>query len=137
MDVGHPSNFVRMVDLYENDYEALAREIKGYSFTDSETRAAMRHVLAVSDYVLDPHGAVGYLGLKKYFNESTTEACGIFLETAHPAKFKEVVDETLRGNIDVPDPLQKFLTRKKQSIPMGRDFDQFKSYLSSLPGLPA
>jgi threonine synthase len=86
--------------------------IKGYSFTDSETADAMRNVYTNSKYIMDPHGAVGYLGLKKYLKESGSEATGIFLETAHPSKFKEVVDETLGLTIDVHPKLMEFMKRK-------------------------
>lgn len=129
MDVGNPSNFVRMLDLYNNDFEAISREIKGYSFTDEETRAAMRHVQASAHYVMDPHGAVGYLGLKKFLLENDIDVTGIFLETAHPAKFKEVVDDTLNHPVEIPEVLQKFMQRPKQSVRMNNGFEDFKSYL--------
>ena len=129
MDVGNPSNFVRLMDLYNNDFDAVSADIIGYAFTHEETRSAMRHVLASTDYVMDPHGAVGYLGLKKYLLEKDIDAAGIFLETAHPAKFKEVVDVTLNRSIDIPAPLQKFMAQSKKSVPMKKEFEDFKSYL--------
>lgn len=129
MDVGNPSNFVRMLDLYNNSFDAISQDIKGYAFTDEETRAAMRHVLASSNYVMDPHGAVGYLGLKKFLLENDIDVTGIFLETAHPAKFKEVVDDTLNRPVEIPEVLQKFMQQPKQSVRMNSGFEDFKSYL--------
>jgi len=131
MDVGNPSNFTRLLDLFNHDFEALSNVIVGYSFSDDETRSAMRHVLASSDYLMDPHGAVGYLGLKKYLIENNSESTGIFLETAHPAKFKEVVDETIQKSIEIPPALQSFMKRSKKSVPMSRDFAVFKDYLKT------
>lgn len=129
MDVGNPSNFVRMLDLYDQQTDKLKQDIVGYAFTDDETRAAMRHVHALTDYVLDPHGAIAYLGLKKYMHEHEGDVTGIFLETAHPAKFKEVVDETLAKPVAIPEPLQKFMTQPKQSVMMSTDFEDLKQYL--------
>ena len=129
MDVGNPSNFTRLLDLFDNNFEALSNTIEGYSFTDEETRSAMRHVLASSEYLMDPHGAVGYLGLKKYLIDKNSDAVGIFLETAHPAKFKEVVDETIRQSIEIPPVLKAFMQRQKKSIRMKSDFASFKDYL--------
>ncbi|HEY9047611.1 MAG TPA: threonine synthase [Ohtaekwangia sp.] len=129
MDVGNPSNFVRMLDLFNQDFSKLSADIAGYAFSDDETRAAMRHVYASNEYILDPHGAVGYLGLIKYLEESGEDVSGIFLETAHPAKFKEVVEETLSKSIDIPQPLQKFMQQPKKSIGIASDFEGFKAYL--------
>ncbi|SKC56528.1 threonine synthase [Ohtaekwangia koreensis] len=131
MDVGNPSNFVRLLDLFDKDFARLSKDIVGYAFSDDETRAAMRHIYASTDYVMDPHGAIGYLGLIKYLEERGEDITGIFLETAHPAKFKEVVDETLSRPIDIPLPLQRFLEQPKKSIPMKSDFEGFKDFLLS------
>lgn len=130
MDVGSPSNVVRMLDLFNGDVNKLARAVTGYSFSDEETRAAMRLVFATSEYTLDPHGAVGYLGIKKYLREVGEDATGVFLETAHPAKFKEVVEETLGREIGIPATLQRFLTKKKETIRMSSSFDDFRNYLA-------
>ena len=129
MDVGNPSNFSRMLDLFNGNYESLSGEIKGYSFTDEETANAMRNVYASSNYILDPHGAVGYLGLKKYLDDSDENATGIFLETAHPSKFKEVVDETLGLGIDIHPTLKEFMKRQKETIKATMDFSAFKEFL--------
>ena len=129
MDVGNPSNFYRMLELFNGNFESLSGLIKGYSFTDAETADGMRKVYANSKYIMDPHGAVGYLGLKKYFGEYRSEATGIFLETAHPSKFKEVVDEALGRTIDVHPKLMEFMKRNKQTIQATTDFAQFKRFL--------
>ncbi|MBL7857073.1 MAG: threonine synthase [Cyclobacteriaceae bacterium] len=135
MDVGNPSNFSRMLDLFANDIEALQNELVGYSFSDDETREAMKEVSLSTGYVMDPHGAVGYLGLKQYLQKQRRDVVGVFLETAHPGKFINVVEETLEKKILLPAPLQKFMAGKKLSIPMSADFSNFKSYLlQSLKG---
>lgn len=131
MDVGNPSNFYRIVELFNGDFASLSGLIKGYSFTDSETAEAMRNVYANSNYIMDPHGAVGYLGLKKYLHDSNANASGIFLETAHPSKFKEVVDVTLGRTIDIHPKLMEFMKRKKETIKAPTDFNQFKNFLLS------
>lgn len=129
MDVGNPSNFVRLVELFNGDFQALSNAISGYAFTDEETAGAMRAVYERNKYTMDPHGAIGYLGLKKYLGEHKEDVTGVFLETAHPAKFKEVVEETLNHSIDIPPALEKFLLRKKKVISTSADFTAFKDFL--------
>jgi threonine synthase len=129
MDVGNPSNFARMLELFDGNHANLKQEIKGYSFTDEETAEAMRNVYASSNYMLDPHGAVGYLGLKKYLKETGDDATGIFLETAHPSKFKEVVEEKLGRGIDIHPTLKEFMKRQKETIKATADFSAFKELL--------
>lgn len=128
MDVGNPSNFDRMKDLFG---ERMKEFITGYSFTDEETRSAMRKVAAESNYILDPHGAVGYLGLKKYLSQQN-DAVGVFLETAHPGKFIDVVEDTLQRTIELPPALKAFMKGEKKTIPMNNDFNAFKKYLLSI-----
>ncbi len=128
MDVGNPSNFDRMLELYG---ETMKGEISGYSFTDEQTRSAIRRVYESSDYVLDPHGAIGYLGLKKYLSLHQ-HVVGVFLETAHPGKFIDVVEETLGRKIDLPPALQAFMKGEKKSIRMSKDFIELKNYLQSI-----
>ncbi len=130
MDVGNPSNFVRMLDLFQGDFDRLANEIAGYSFTDEETQKAMREVFFNNKYVMDPHGAIAYLGLKKYLRENKLENYGIFAETAHPAKFKEVVEETLKTTVKIPSVLDKFLKHPKKSFALSNKYDDFKNYLN-------
>ena len=129
MDVGNPSNFYRLLDLVDHNIDTLTKELVGYAFTDDETRQAMKNIFSASGYVMDPHGAVGYLGLKRYAEEHRTSSTGIFLETAHPGKFLDVVEETLEQKIELPLPLQKFLAGKKVSVPMSSGFADFKEFL--------
>lgn len=129
MDVGNPSNVVRIVDLFKGDLTSVNREITAYAFSDDETRAAMRAVYAKDKYVMDPHGAIGYLGLKKYMEFRKEPVSGVFLETAHPAKFREVVEETLQHPVPIPANLQKFMEKQKKTISMGGDFGGFKKFL--------
>lgn len=128
MDVGNPSNFVRMQDLFDQEYSMIKKSITGYRYTDEEIRTAMKAVYAKHGYILDPHGAVGYLGLKDYL-ASHPGLQGVFLETAHPAKFKEIVDETLGHEIGIPLPLQRFLSQEKKSILIGNEYEAFKEFL--------
>ncbi|MEP6734091.1 MAG: threonine synthase [Chryseolinea sp.] len=130
MDVGNPSNVARILDLFHGDIDAIRAEIESYSFTDEETRQAMRKIYNERKYVMDPHGAVGYLGLKKFMRDSGPVS-GVFLETAHPAKFKDVVDETLGINLEIPVPLQKFMRSEKTTIRMGKEFQELKDLLLS------
>ncbi len=135
MDVGSPSNFARMMDLYDNDIEAVRCDIAGYAFTDRETKAAIARVSREAGYVLDPHGAVGYLGLKKFLTDSKLDVNGIFLETAHPAKFREVVEEALGSSVSLPDTLARFAKGTKRTVPTSADYQDFKKLLvDQLPG---
>ena len=128
MDVGNPSNFFRLLDLYDKNFDALTHDITGYSFTDEQTKDVMRKVYMEKKYVLDPHGAIGYLGLKEYL-KTHRNMTGIFLETAHPAKFQNVVSSTLGESIPLPSTLEKFMTGKKTTILMSSKFEDFKAYL--------
>jgi threonine synthase len=116
------------LDLYNNDWDKLTADITGYTFSDSETRTQMRETYQKNDYTLDPHGAVGLLGLKRYLAQHPSKT-GFFLETAHPAKFKEVVDETLGSPVSIPEKLKSFIAGTKRSIPMNADFDALKGWL--------
>lgn len=131
MDVGNPSNFVRLLDLYNNDFDQLSSDIVGCSFSDEETRNAMRQVHKEIKYTMDPHGAIGYLGLKQYMNANPGLA-GVFLETAHPAKFVNVVEDILGKSVPIPEKLQKFMANKKLSQKMDKGFESFKDYLLKL-----
>lgn len=127
MDVGNPSNLSRMKDLYGNDISKLRRDVKAYSFTDESTSQAMCRVFKNSGYILDPHSAVAYLGLQKEFQAGIHT--GVFLGTAHPAKFTEVVEKSIGVKPDIPDRLEKYLRKTKKSTPIDRDYDQLKDYL--------
>lgn len=126
MDVGAPSNFARVLDLYGNSWEAIKHDISGATYTDDLIRQTMSSCYAQTGYVLDPHGACGYRALKEQLKPGQT---GVFLETAHPAKFKEKVDAIIGADIDIPQRLQDFMRGTKQSIAMPNDFNAFKAFL--------
>lgn len=130
MDVGNPSNFARLLDLYQHDFAKFSSEVVGFSATDAETIFAMKEIYKTTGYLLDPHGAVGYLGLKNYLRKNSGK--GIFLETAHPAKFIQVVENALQVPVSMPERLSKFRQGTKHSILMKPDFSEFKSWLPTL-----
>ena len=129
MDVGDPSNFVRIQELFQNDFEELSRVLSSYSFSDDETKSVMKSVHERNGYILDPHGAVGYLGLKKFLKDHS-DCFGIFLETAHPIKFLPVIKDTLHLNLKMPPQIQKLMDRPKSSIAI-TSYDELKSYLTA------
>ncbi|MFT7034058.1 MAG: threonine synthase [Cyclobacteriaceae bacterium] len=122
MDVGNPSNFARMLDLFKDDVNAFRDHISGYSYTDEETRICMQEVYNKHGYMLDPHGAIGYLGLKEYMKDK--DGVGVFFETAHPAKFGDVVEETINTKIDIPARLQEYVDKTKVSIEMENNYEE-------------
>jgi threonine synthase len=129
MDVGNPSNFARILDLfsiYPDPYASIRKRISGYRYTDEEIASTMRRVYEQYGYILDPHGACGYQAL--IGDVLTGSETGLFLETAHPAKFKSTVDHILGTDVEIPDKLQTFMEGEKQSIPLGKDFAGFKDY---------
>jgi threonine synthase len=127
MDVGNPSNFARMLDIFGSTWNNMAADIKGYSYDDTDTKAAMVDVFQKYNYILDPHGAVGYLALKEYQKEN--DVVGVVLETAHPAKFLDDVEDILNRKIDIPERLASLADKKKESILRGIDFESFKTWL--------
>lgn len=132
MDVGDPSNFARIMDLfsvYKDPYEKIRELISCHRFLDEDITFVMKRVYNATGYVLDPHGACGYQGLVE--SALTKEETGLFLETAHPAKFKSIVDRVLGIDLEIPDKLKAFMSGKKQNVNLGRDFDGFKQYLMS------
>ena len=126
MDVGNPSNFARIYTLFNGCHQAITELISGATYTDDMIRKTMQECYASTDYILDPHGACGYKALKEQLQPSET---GLFLETAHPAKFKDKVDEILSTEIAVPERLAAFMKGTKQSIPMDKQFETFKQFL--------
>lgn len=128
MDVGNPSNFYRITDLFDQDLEAMRQMIKGYSYSDESTQQTMKEVYEQHDYLLDPHGAVGYLGLSEFLKDHP-DYIGVFLETAHPAKFKEVVDEAVGTNLDIPQVLENALSKEKQAVEINGSYEDLKDYL--------
>jgi len=127
MDVGNPSNFVRLLELYQNDWKKIKSELTGYSFTDEQTKEAIRTVYSNFNYIMDPHGAVAYLGLKEYLK--TNPGQGIFLETAHPAKFYDTVQKEISDELEIPERLKKSLKKDKKSILIGNNFSELKEFL--------
>lgn len=130
MDVGDPSNFVRMLELFDNDYPVLSKLISSYSISDEETRTTLKEVFINHNYLLDPHGAVAYAALKKYLGQHPAHR-GIFLETAHPVKFHDVVEPMLNEQIPLPAAVSKLIHRKKEATKMEADYAQLKDYLFS------
>ena len=126
MDVGNPSNFIRIRELFNNDLKELKMTLSSYSFSDNETREGMKNIYNNSGYIADPHGAIGYLGLKKY--GLSENEFGIFLETAHPVKFLDVVEDTLPVKVDIPEQIQKVINNKKVSIKVS-NYNELKEFL--------
>ena len=126
MDVGDPSNFARILDLYGHSHEAISAHISGATYTDAQIAQTMCQCLAETGYVLDPHGACGYRALQESLQPGEV---GVFLETAHPAKFKETVEAITQTDVQIPERLQAFMKGTKQSVPMSADFNAFKAYL--------
>ena len=126
MDVGDPSNFARIYDLYGKSHQRITSLISGATYTDDQIRETMRDCYQDTQYILDPHGACGYQALADGLKEGEI---GVFCETAHPAKFKEKVDEILGIDVEIPERLQNFMKGQKQSVPMSKDFTDFKQFL--------
>ncbi len=126
MDVGDPSNFARIYDLYGKDHAAICADISGATYSDEQIADTIKEVKAETGYVCDPHGACGYRALKEGLKPGEV---GVFLETAHPAKFKDTVDGILGESIDIPAKLAAFMEGTKQSIPMSKEFADFKKFL--------
>ena len=134
MDVGDPSNFARILNLYsqngklspEQTHENITSLISGATYSDEQIKETMRQCYSETGYILDPHGACGYRALQEGLREGEV---GVFCETAHPAKFKEKVDDILGIDIEIPERLAAFMRGEKQSVPMSKDFADFKQYL--------
>lgn len=129
MDVGDPSNFVRILDLYNHSHEAIAKDISGCTYTDEQIGETLATTYRNEGYLLDPHGAVGYRSLLEGLKPEET---GIFLETAHPAKFKGTVEEIIGERIEIPEKLEAFMKGEKQTVKMNSGFTSFKKYLMNL-----
>ena len=126
MDVGDPSNFARIYDLYKKSHAAICADISGATYSDEQIAQTIKDVKAKTGYVCDPHGACGYRALDEGLKDGEV---GVFLETAHPAKFKDTVDKILGEDIAIPAKLAAFMKGTKQSVPMGKDFESFKAFL--------
>jgi len=114
MDVGAPSNFVRIQQLFDNDIQTLRQKLSGYSYSDDETRAALLKLYSERNYIADPHGAIGYLALKEFMADSEN-AIGVFLETAHPVKFIDVIPKDISEEIVIPPSIVSILTKTKKA----------------------
>ena len=126
MDVGDPSNFARILDLFQNDYSSISGHISGATYSDEQIRNIMRECYKENGYILDPHGACGYQALKEQLQPGEV---GVFCETAHPAKFKDKVDEILSIDVEIPERLAAFMKGTKKSVPMSKEFKDFKAFL--------
>ncbi len=127
MDVGDPSNFARILDLYDHSYEAIKAVMKGFRYSDDEIREVVKTVYNKHGYLTDPHGATGYKALEEDLQEGEV---GIFLETAHPAKFTETVEKIIgTGNVPLPEKLAEFMKGEKLSVPLSKEFETFKAFL--------
>ena len=129
MDVGDPSNFARIWDLYGHDLRALRAEVSGATYTDGQIAETIRDCYARTGYVLDPHGACGYRALKEGLRPGET---GFFCETAHPAKFKDSVERILGAPVAVPERLAAFMQGTRRAVPLGKDYESFRQYLLSV-----
>ena len=128
MDVGNPSNFVRVLEIFEQEFEMLKGKLSSYSISDEETKQTIAKVYEKYDYILDPHGAVGYVALAKYLQEHKGDK-GFFLETAHPVKFPDAVESIIGNKIEVPKSVNYLLNKEKLSINISADYQQLKDYL--------
>lgn len=128
MDVGNPSNFSRMLELYDNNVEKMRKDIYGASFSDDQTKEAISNVFKRYNYIMDPHGAVAYLGLCNCLKDSS-DSVGVFLETAHPAKFFEIVEQAINVPVSMPERLKEYINQKKQATLVKNEFADLKKFL--------
>lgn len=126
MDVGDPSNFARIYDLYNGSHDKISSIISGATYTDDEIKAAVKQCYKDNSYILDPHGACGYQALKDNLKKGET---GVFCETAHPAKFKDTIEKIIDTEIEIPQRLSDFMKGKKQTVELSNKFDDFKTFL--------
>jgi len=127
MDVGNPSNFIRIQELYNNDLKAFEKDFSSYSYTDEETLEALKNIYKADGYIAEPHGAVGYLGLKKELQKHEN-AIGVFLETAHPIKFLDVVEPALGIKLPIPEQIESVINEEKVSVKIS-NYEELKAFL--------
>ena len=130
MDVGNPSNFVRILELFQHQYPAIKNIMSGYSITDDDTRTTLREVYEKYHYLSDPHGAVAFNALQQYLSNHAGDK-GIFLETAHPVKFYDVVEPIIQQKVAIPEAIKGIMSKKKESILMTPSYNMLKEYLLS------
>lgn len=126
MDVGDPSNFARIYDLYNGSHDKISSIISGATYTDDEIKVSVKQCFKDNGYILDPHGACGYQALKDNLKKGET---GVFCETAHPAKFKDTIEKIIDTEIEIPQRLSDFMKGKKQTVELSNKFDDFKTFL--------
>jgi len=131
MDIGNPSNFARILELYNHDVEAIRKDVSGFSFTDKQTKIAIKEVYQNYNYIIEPHTAVAYLGLENFLKDKQKDFNGIFLAAAHPAKFIERVEPVLNIKVEIPKRLANFTKKRKQATMIANKFEDFKDYLLS------
>lgn len=127
MDVGNPSNFVRIQEMYNNDLKEFSKDFSSYTYSDEATKKAMKSIYNHNGYIAEPHGAVGYLGLKKEL-ENNPNAIGVFLETAHPIKFLDIVEPVLNVSLPIPAQIESVLGKEKKSIKI-KTYEELKKFL--------
>ena len=128
MDVGDPSNFIRILEIFNHDFSELKKSLSAYSISDEETLDTIKQAYHQYKYLLDPHGAVGYSSLQRYLKDHPREK-GVFLETAHPSKFPEAVEKIIDKKIDIPKSVQSFMNKEKQRLLMNTDYNNLKEFL--------
>ena len=127
MDIGDPSNFVRILELHGGDWKKVKEAMVGYAFNDAQTKEGMKDVISRTGYLMEPHGVIGYMAVKEYQKNNDVQA--IVLETAHPAKFGDVVEPVIGQKVEVPERLQEYMRREKVATLIQPDFDELKQYL--------
>jgi threonine synthase len=127
MDVGNPSNFIRILEMMQNNFTTLSNALTSYSITDTDTKATIARVYKTNNYILDPHGAVAFIAAEKFL--TATDARTVILETAHPVKFPEVVEEAIGQSLSIPASVQNLFEREKVSIPLAPNYTAFKNWM--------
>jgi threonine synthase len=128
MDVGNPSNFIRIQELYKHDFSAFKNDFSAYSFSDEETHIALKELYTKNQYIAEPHGAIGFLGLKEEIKKNN-KAVGVFLETAHPIKFSDTVEPALEIRLPIPTQIESIMNKEKKTIKI-KTYTDLKNYLS-------
>jgi threonine synthase len=130
MDVGNPSNFIRILEIFQHRFPELKERLSSFTITDDETMATISEVFEKYNYTLDPHGAVGYLSLQRYLEKHPGKK-GFFLETAHPVKFPDAVEKATGRTIEIPASIFSIMQAEKKSVKIKADFSVLKKYLLS------
>lgn len=131
MDVGNPNNFPRLEEIHDKDFQKITSNLAGKTYTDEQTRAAVLEVFEKHGYAMCPHTAIAYLGARDFAKEEGKELVGVFLSTAHPAKFLDVTDERVAQSVKIPQNLQEVMKKEKKSILMSNKYEDLKAYLLS------